>query len=119
MHRLYLAEWNTYEGFRAHLCEYERLEARHDDPPTKSEIAERMQVHPRTITRAMRSYGLNVREWPPSTWPTEEPHGSRRREKSRYEAPLEVLMREAFALLHERVDAIEERLELLEQRDRP
>lgn len=74
-----IAAWRTYPGFRADMIRREREVAPHVEGPV-SLLSLANQVggdSVRSIERQMRKYHLNPRkDWPPSTWPEEEPSAS-------------------------------------------
>jgi hypothetical protein len=69
----------TWEGFRARKQELEAA-ARREFHVKREAVVTKEQVHlagglsPRTITRIMTlTYGLRADDWPPSTWPEQQP----------------------------------------------
>jgi hypothetical protein len=65
--------WRTYSGFRLNMQTEEQEARRSTDYVTKKVLAGRIGCDPVTITRAQKHYGLGPKQWPPSTWPEQEP----------------------------------------------
>jgi hypothetical protein len=71
-HRLPInPKWHTWRGF---VLDLQRLEARVEARVrvTKEHLAMLGPDSARTITRVMACYGLQARDWPPSTWNPDE-----------------------------------------------
>ena len=82
--RFQIPEWRTYAGFRADMQRREQIQLELQrrngriQPITKELLAGQRGVgggdSVRSITRAMKFYGLDpLANWPPSAWPEEQP----------------------------------------------
>src|SRR5262245_12300687 len=73
----------SYADFRAYMQtqerEYrERAGLEESDKVTKTTLArQKLGVDLITVTRAQQHYGLHPRQWPPSTWPEQDPRHQR------------------------------------------
>ena len=66
-------DWDTYAGFRRSLCQLEEQCREIYGHAAKWIVANAAGCNPVTITRHQRQFYLNPRQWPPSTWPEQEP----------------------------------------------
>lgn len=74
--RSVIAQWNTYPGFRDDMRERERRVQRHvEGVVSPISLANQSGGDSlKSIERRMRHYCLDPRkDWPPSTWPEDEP----------------------------------------------
>jgi hypothetical protein len=62
-----IPEWHSYPGFRKWILD------RYKPGLRKTVLAQLNGTSSKTISRAMKYYGLNPRLWPPTNWPERQP----------------------------------------------